>query len=169
MRTCVGGFKVGNVVASSITRCQVTDTVGFPNAVGNVLACIGLCRFCLVRCRSGFHRSPTLAGTVADIIASWQLGDSIQVCHLSESIYHLENWEQNKYKSDILDMLHHILLQWVGAGPSYLDAENIQSLRQVSDHCRIKAPALNIIDGITQTRMHTRARTCACEHKHLCL
>ena len=134
--------------------------------MGKVLACIGLCRFCLVRCRSGFHRSPTLAGTAADIIASWQIGDSIQVRHLSESIYNLQRWEQNQRKSDIIDMLYDILLQWVGAGPSYLDANTIRSLRQVSDNCRNKASAsihkCDVSNGITQTQMHTIRRKCKC-------
>ena len=148
-------------IAISKTFCKVIKSLGFLDAVGKALELVSSFRVCLVRCRSGFHRAPTLAGAVADIIASWNIGDSTQVCHLSEPIYDLKRWEQNQRKMGILDNLHSILLLWAGAGPGYIELKTDRNLCQVANRYRIKAPALISapIHRDYHTQTHTRTQT----------
>ena len=87
----------------------------------------------MIRCRSGFHRAPTLAGSVGDIVGSWGTGESIRVINLSESVFDVPMQKQQLYIEDMIGELRVALLQWIGIGPGYLSARDSKDLKQEVD------------------------------------
>ena len=112
---------------------QVRRSDGFEKALERVLGCISSSHLCVIRCTSGFHRAPTLAGSVGDIVASWGTGESIRIIMLSENMYDKPRHQQHLYIADMIGELRAALLQWIGIGPGYFSARDIQDLQQVVD------------------------------------
>jgi len=123
--------------------------------VERVLGCIASNRLCIIRCKSGFHRAPTLAGVVGDIVASWGTSESIRIVHLSEYVFDLP-WPKQEYHIPAMRKdLRAELMQWVGIGPGYYTATNIRDLDRVIDMSLYRSQAGMKEHSTTQTHAHT--------------